>query len=399
MSEWMKRDNESVYEYIKRMVTAKNDGVYTGTYSDWIETVFGKKHSEDVSRREFYGCRLLVSAVNKDLFVPQELANEQQNEELMRRQIEIDKKRMQLADEYNYVNRAKRELARFETLAGYISQAANAVSQVCPLVVAPLDIKKSTERKGILCLSDWHYGLVSDNIINKYDPLVAKERIGKLLEKVLEDIDVFNLDELVVANLGDLISGNIRTTIRLENRLDVITQVIDVGELLSGLLSELSKVVPVKYFSVIDNHSRVVANKEQSMDIENFNRVITYYVAQRCAGNSNITFFANSIDEGIMEFELNGWGFVGVHGHDDNPNSAVNILSDLLQVNYSVCLMGHYHSPNLKEELRRTTIINGCLCGVDSYAKQTRRASRPSQNLIVVTKDNPCEYLHVINLS
>lgn len=398
MGEWTKKDNETVYEYIKRMVTAKNDGVYGGTYSDWIYDVFNKKHSEDVSRREFYGCRLLVSAVNEDLFVPQQMMDAQLEEDMRRRELEIDKKRMQLSDEFRYVNRVKRELARFETLASYMIQAADSVSQSYPLVVAPLEPKEVDGNKGILCLSDWHYGLVAENIINKYSPEIAKQRINTLLAKVLDDIKLFNIDELVVANLGDLISGIIRTTIRLENRLDVITQVIDVGELLSGLLTELSKVVRIKYFSVIDNHSRVVANKEQSMDIENFNRSITYYVAQRCSGNPNIEFYSNAVDEGIMEFELNGWGFVGVHGHDDSPNSAANILSDMLHANYSVCLMGHYHSPHLREEHFRKTIINGCLCGVDEYAKQTRRSSQPSQNLIVVSKNSPCEYLHVINV-
>lgn len=399
MNDWTKREDETVYEYIKRMVAAKSDGVYTGTYSDWIDVVFGKRHAEDVSRREFYGCRLLVSAVNEDLFVPQQMMSAQAEEDLKRRELEIDKKRMQLSDEFRYVNRVKRELARFETLAGYMAQAADIVSRQAPLVVAPLEPREEgSGNKGILCLSDWHYGLVAENIINKFNPDIARARVNTLLAKTLEDIKLFNIDELVVANLGDLISGIIHTTIRLENRLDVITQVIDVGELLAGLLTELSKVVKIKYFSVIDNHSRVVANKEQSIDVENFNRSISYYVAQRCTGNPNIEFYANSVDEGIMEFELNGWGFVGVHGHDDNPNSAVNILSDLMHVNYSVCLMGHYHSPHLREEYNRKTIVNGCLCGVDDYAKRTRRSSHPSQNLIVVSKNSPCEYLHVIDL-
>ena len=43
-SEWLKKENESTYEYIKRMVLAKIDGTYTGTYSEWIKYVFGKEH-------------------------------------------------------------------------------------------------------------------------------------------------------------------------------------------------------------------------------------------------------------------------------------------------------------------------------------------------------------------
>ena len=36
---------------------------------------------------------------------------------------------------------------------------------------------------------------------------------------------------------------------------------------------------------------------------------------------------------------------------------------------------------------------------IDTYAKNIRKASRPSQNLIIVSESNPCEFLHTINLN
>lgn len=398
-NDWLKKDNETTYQYIKRMVHAKMDGTYDGTYSEWIKYVFGKEHSEDVSRREYYGCKMFILSSNdeEENEKDREALNAEILEELKRREIEIDKKRIKLADEYSYINRMKREIARTETIGEYAVAAAQNVGCYTPLLNRE-EIKEESDNKGILCLSDWHYGLVCNHLINQYNPEIARDRINKLLSEVIKDIKLFNIKEIVVANLGDLLSGIIHTTIRLENRLDIITQTIEVSELLAELLNELSNFVKIQYYSVIDNHGRIFANKEESLDKENFNRMIDFYLKERCKSNDNIVINDNYIDESIMEFVVNGWGVVGIHGHDDKPNDSLQKLSNMFHANYSMCLMGHYHHPELHEEYGKVTIINGCLCGADEYAKKVRKASRPSQNFIVVSKTNPCEFLHTIIL-
>ena len=392
---WQKNENETALSFIKRMVFAKIDGTYTGTYSNWVSDVFGKEHSEDVARREYYGCKMFVLSLDEE--ESDTLQEDDYMEKLKLREAEIDKKRIKLADEYAYINRLKREVARTETIGEYSQLAAKMVADKYPLIAVEQEEKEGSV-KGILCLSDWHYGLVCNNVVNRYDTDIAIERINKLTEQVIKDIGFFNLDELYIANLGDMISGIIHTTIRLENRIDVITQVIEVSELLSELISEISNKVKVKYFSVIDNHGRVFANKQDNLDVENFNRMIDFYIAKRFENNPNVEIYLNTIDDGIMEFGIYNWGVVGVHGHDDTSATAMNNLANMLHADYSLCLMGHRHSPELKEDFRRLTITNGCLCGSDEYAKKVRKSSRPSQNLIVVSDKNVCEYLHTIVL-
>lgn len=399
MNQWIRKKDETLRAFIKRMVFAKIDGAYDGTYSEWIKIVFGKEHSEDVARREFYGCKMWVLAEDDE----EEIEEKSQTEddvlaELQRRELEIDKKRIKLADEFAYLNKLKRSVARTETIGEYAIYAAQKISEVYPMLPVEVLNTREDSNKGILCLSDWHYGLVSAHLLNQYNPEIAVNRINKLVDTVINDVMLFNIDEIVVANLGDLLSGIIHNTIRLENRIDIITQTIEVSELLAEVLDKLSKHVKVRYFSVIDNHGRVFANKEDSLDKENFNRMIDFYLKQRCKDNSNIEINDNTIDESIMEFLINGWGVVGVHGHDDKPADAAQKLSNMLHADYSMCLMGHYHSPDLHEDYGRITIVNGCLCGADEYAKKVRKASRPSQNFIVVSKANPCEFLHVISL-
>ena len=398
MNNFTKMENESNCQFVKRMVRAKIDGVFTGTYSEWIKTVFGKEHSEDVSRREYYGCKMFVASMDEDAEDDIESSAEDFLDELHKRELEIDKKRMKLSDEFTYVNRIKREIARTETIGEYAISAASIVKDFLPFVESPHVVEKGTN-KAVLCLSDWHYGLDYQSAFNVFNPDVATVRLQKLLDAVASDITRFDVDEIIVANLGDLISGIIHTTIRIENRVDVITQVIQVSELLAEFLFELSKIVPtIRYYSVIDNHGRIFANKKDNLDKENFNRMIDFYLKERFKDVDNVSICDNEIDETIMHFAVYNWAFVGTHGHDDNPNTALNDLSNLLHIDYNVCLLGHRHSPSLSESYGDLTIANGCLCGIDTYAKSIRRSARPSQNLIIVSEKNPCEFLHVIDL-
>lgn len=393
--DFIRKPDETSFDYIKRMVRAKIDGVFTGTYSEWIKLVFGKEHSEDVSRREYYGCKMFIASV-EDEDSPDN-ASADILEDLKRREFDIDKKRLKLADELSYINRLKRDIARGETIGEYAAAAANIIKEHTPFFGAS-NINASGSSKAVLCLSDWHYGLEANGVVNIFNPAIAKDRLQQLLNNVLLDIDKFDIDEIVVANLGDLISGIIHTTIRIENRVDVITQTIEVSEMLAEVLNELGKHVKVRYYSVIDNHGRVFANKNESMDKENFNRMIDFYLAERFKDNENVEILQNNIDETIMHFALYNWTFVGVHGHDDNPSTAVNDLSNFMHIDYNVCLLGHRHSPALSESCGDLTISNGCLCGTDVYAKKRRLSSRPSQNLVIVTPENPCAFLHTIVL-
>ena len=396
MDDFKRKENETNFAFIRRMVRAKIDGVFTGTYAEWIKAVFDKDHSEDVSRREYYGCKMFVLSISEDE-EGQLSDNNEWFEELRQRELDIDKKRIKLADEMNYVNRMKRDVARSETIGEYAAAAANIIKEQTPFFVN--NATENGQHKAVLCLSDWHYGLETINALNVFNTAVAKERLQRLLEAVLKDVALFDIDEIVVTNLGDLISGIIHTAIRIENRIDVITQTIEVSEMLAELMYELSRVVKVRYYGVIGNHGRVSANKHESLEIENFNRMIDFYLAERFKDNDNVIINSATVDETIMHFAVYNWAFVGVHGHDDNPKTVIDDLSNMLHIDYNVCIMGHRHSPALSVSYGDTTIANGCLCGVDVYAKKVRKAAKPSQNLIIVSKDNPCEFLHVINLS
>ena len=79
-----------------------------------------------------------------------------------------------------------------------------------------------------------------------------------------------DITELYILNLGDLVSGRIHTTIRIDNQIDAVTQVIEVSEILAEFIANIANYtdVHIKYYDTLDNHSRLEPNKENSVELE-----------------------------------------------------------------------------------------------------------------------------------
>lgn len=107
----------------------------------------------------------------------------------------------------------------------------------------------------------------------------------------------------------------------------------------------------------------------------------------------------NKFDPDIITFGVNGYKIAGVHGHHDKPNSVVETISLLTEKKYDLILSAHLHHFSADERLNTVVISNSSLMGVDSYAKNLRCGSMPSQNLIICTEDNVTKGLHRLVLS
>lgn len=253
---------------------------------------------------------------------------------------------------------------------------------------------------GILCISDWHYGMCCDNWLNTYDTEKAKERIAKLKSDVLFYRNVYGFNTLYLCNLGDLIAGRIHTTVRIENRIDVITQTIEVSEILAEFIADLVKEgLTVKYSQCSDNHSRIEPDKAKSLDLESLTRITYWYLQQRFENISEVEFLDNLYDDDIITLNVNNYKIAGVHGHHDKPNNVVEQISILTEKKYDLILTAHLHHFSADERLNTIVLGNGSLCGVDTYAKNLRVASEPTQNLIVCTEDCITKGIHRLELS
>lgn len=313
---------------------------------------------------------------------------------------EIKKARVQLSDERVQNQAYIRKMSREETLMQIAREVAATMN--CKNPLPPRDSliphSSSLEREGILCISDWHYGIEIDNYFNEYNPVICCERLGKLRDEVIAKGKELNFTKLHVTNLSDLIAGRIHTQLRIESRYDAVTQIIHVARILSGFLNDLSEHFHIEYRDCLDNHSRLEPNKKESLELESLARIIPWFLEERFANNKRIKIVYNTYADDIIDFKVFDWDVVAVHGHKDTPAKIINNMIAATRKRNDLVLSAHFHHFSADEEHECVRISNGTLMGVDSHSQDYRLTSKPSQNLIVANKDNVTEFICKINL-
>ena len=312
------------------------------------------------------------------------------DESLTKKRAELYKERQQVRDEWSTYNRMMREDARIETFKETIQDAAKTLKPFKKVVYRGSTL---SDVEAIALFSDLHVGVNFDDFCNTYNLEVAKRRVSKYVDDVRRYCTLHKVARLNVVNLGDLISGIIHTTIRLEQEFDVVAQIMNASEILAGVLSELQDVAPeVIYRSCTDNHSRAIANKNEAIEKENFYRLIDWYVQERLKDTS-IIFKNDNLSKEIGKFDLmNGKKVMFAHGHNDSTNKIFQNFIGASEEYIHYVLLGHYHCERIKQYQSMKVYVNGSIVGTDDYAASKRLYSKPSQMLLVFDKDNVVHY-------
>ena len=317
--------------------------------------------------------------------------------------LELKIQKMQAADYRTEVNRMYRRMAREESIKDIAREAAEMISKEKPFLkpTMPEQEADKPDRAAVLCLTDWHYGSCQDSFYNKYNPDICKERLNKLVDEVIHRLDRngFNfMNDLYIVNLGDLINGLIHAQIRINNRIDVITQIMEVSEILAEIINKFAMRYRVHYVSTMDNHSRVMPDKKDSIDLESLCRITDWYVKERCK-DLDIVYEQNIYADDIATFEVLGHNVAAAHGDKDKPSNIIKNLTVHTRKPYDMMLSAHRHHPFLEEDNECVLICNGALMGTDDYAQSLRMSSKASQTLIISTYDNVIEQYHRIVLN
>ena len=326
------------------------------------------------------------------------LSTEEKVDEKM---LKMRKERTKLNDERAANNRLINRLAREETIIeiarDYAKEMTSKKKLPFPAVTQQCMIDMN-EDEGLLLLSDWHYGMVCDNPWNKFSPDVCRVRVAKLLERVINIVKEKHLHKVTVMNLSDLIAGRIHTQIRIESRFDVITQTMEVAEILAEFITNLSLHCKVSYYDCLDNHSRLEPNKNDSIDLESLVRIIPWYLKERLCNNENVHIYENEFGADIITCKILGHDVIGVHGDQDSPVTGIDKLTLMTHRHYDLFCTAHRHHITMNETNGTIIVGNGSLMGADSYALKCRLTSVPSQTFIVVSKSNVIESVHRIVL-
>lgn len=262
-----------------------------------------------------------------------------------------------------------------------------AISKIEPLKYEFKDLQ-SGESEAVLLLSDWHRGQVSDNFFNKFNNEIFDERVEKLMNKTREYCLLNNIKTIHILTLGDMINGGIHVQTRIESQENLIEQTIGVTEALSHLFNNLSQEFNLELYFCRGNHDRVTPSKEEAMNGESFSDIIPWFLKERLKGNDRIHFNENTVDDEIITANVCGQRIIGVHGHKDNFNKAIDNLALFTKQIPDYIVMGHFHHSREADLKGVEMIINPSLCGSDRYAVDNRKFSKAGQKLLMLNKED-----------
>ena len=315
-------------------------------------------------------------------------ANELTEEMVKRLQSKKDeeyKERVRLQDARREYNKELREEARYENLIDVMKYA---IDEMPNLSFRSKEVGSSGV-KASLVVSDLHYGALIDNAVNFYNTDVCKERMSMLLDKTIKYCTIHHVKELYVNLAGDLVCGNIHLTSRVEQEEDIIAQTMQVSELLSNFLAELSKHVPsIVVVCVQGNHSRVTPNKKESLNQENFERIIFEYIKMRLP---NIRMLINGAEDWIA-YNIGERKMFLEHGDKSSVSSAREKAINLLGYVPDTIVFGHFHHLEVNDDNGTDVVVNGSVMGSDSYAVRRRLHTQPYQVMQVYDGADVCTY-------
>lgn len=395
--DFKRQDEESEEEYQYRVCGLKEEkGLRWDDICTILNAELGYNYTESRYRKQYaaylagYRARDKETEENFDIF-----GENAEISELVRRKIELQKERIKFSDERIQTNAYVRQIAREETLKEIALKCAHEMNSK-KILNSTKEWQPTGENAAILELSDVHYGLVVDNYWNKYNPEIAVQKISQLRDKVIGYCKFHNVSDLYVAELGDMIAGRIHETIKYQSRVDVITQVIAMSEIIAEMLTDLSKYFRVHYYSCLDNHSRLEPNKKAALDLESLARIIPWYLKERVG--SFIEINNNKYAEDIITFRCKGFNIAGCHGDKDSPIKIVDNLSMMTRENFDMILTAHLHHFSADEKNQILVISNPSVLSTDDYSKNLRLSSKSAQNLIIVSDKSVMECLYRIVL-
>lgn len=393
---WLRREDESEYAYIYRIGSIKEQiGSWQGV-ADLINGQLGYEYTESKYRKDYNAFKKMFDA-NREHFVD----TAGQLSDLEERELALKREARKFYDQRQALTRIVTKQARDEELHDCIAESAERLNEMFPLLPNPAAAAVSTgKNEALLCLTDWHYGMVCDNIFNRYDTDVCRERVARLRDEVQRRVLLHDISVLHVALLGDFAHGAIHTTARVEAKELVSDQLIHVSELLAEFISELSDMVStVNVYATYGNHMRTVPNKKENVHEDNMEKIIPWWLEARLAQKENI-FFRPSIYEFIY-LPICGDHICLTHGDLDTVRdfgvTANTLFSRKFGATIDYAIMGDKHHNESLDRYGIDSIIAPALCGSDSHANGKRLYAKPAQLMITFRPESGKDAVYHLN--
>lgn len=385
---------ESKLDYHKRLIYEKvlDKTLHDVDYSELSELVYDQPYNSDVARRMMYGSAKTLQLMDECARSGDGNLSEADMLEVQR--IELQKERQRLQDQRREYRKLANKDGRIEHIEDRLVAAANELGETVGFLYDE-DVRPgfvvNDDSEAVLVLADFHYGMKTDNIWNKFNKEICVQRVKKVVAAAAVRICAHDCRRLHVVLLGDMVNGGIHTNARVQADELVADQIMQVSEILAQSIYELSQTVDeVFVYSTYGNHARVISKKDESVHRDNFERIIPAWMRIRLQNNPNIHIVDESENE-FIHFYVHDYAFCATHGDLDQPKKAGSLFPTLFQQRFGkkvdYILLGHTHHRQETEELGVETMVCGSLCGSDDYANEHRLYSRPEQLLLIVDPD------------
>ena len=389
MSDLNRKENESFFEWKLRLSLMKLNHEIDEDWQELID-ILGLDMSPCHYRKISYGYKEYDEYIKSKT---KEMIAEEEYQKLLDKEIQLKKEKIKIRDMKNQLNKQIREQARHESVEEILK---NKLDDFEPQVIEYKEVKNNG-KSAIALWSDWHYGIEVDSVINKFNPDICRERVKRLVNKTITHCKTHDIDELHVFIAGDIISAENYNIIRLQNRENLIDQIINASDLLTQSLIEIAKHIPkIKIGICTGNHCRS-HEKGNADNRDNYIHLIRRYVELGVSRVENIEFHVNHFDDEIIDAKINGLSVIATHGDKVSKTNPSYKLAALLDEKIDLLLLGHWHEARMETNHRTIVEVNGSIVSSDQYARNMNLFAYPTQKLLIIG-DQEVECVYNIRL-
>ena len=270
-----------------------------------------------------------------------------------------------------------------------------------------------SEATAILLASDWHYEenvkLSQTNGLNEFNRTIAKERIEKLFKVVAKLIEVhqkeYNIDNFVLALMGDFISGSIHDDLKEGNEIQPTQAIYEVQCLIASGIEYMLKNSNVNLIIPCSsgNHGRITDKIRVSTAYGNSLEFLMYRTLRDYFKNEKrVKFIIN--DSYLTYMDIYDYKIRFHHGDAMRYGGGIGglfipafkaISQWDKQIRADWTFFGHFHQ--LKDG--GNFVSNGSLIGFSPYAIRIKADyEKPKQAFLILDKERGLEVTRKITL-
>lgn len=386
-----KKMGESNEEYKLRICGYKDSGVLEMGWeevADLINSETDRNYSSSKYRKDFQ-----IIKNHEDVILKKYNKTDLKIKEMKALKNQLYKEKQKVRDERNAIRRDLREQARVEAMVDEFRLISKSIAEKNPFKLDDYNYINNNGAKGVLMLSDIHFGKAADNKYNKYNTDIALERMDTLADKIISYCKKYEVTELLILQLGDIVEGNIQITARIEKNSRTSKDVIEISEIIANFIKKISDYVYVKYAGIEGNHSNFSSKYKSRIDGESFQKFVRAHIETRVKYGDlkdrvELLYAESIIHPTIGYLEYANKKIFFSHGDNDKPNkvykNAIGMVGHVDRI-----YLGHRHTRFEMNEYGTRIMFNGSLCGVDNYTIKKRLGSydRPSQTLEIFGED------------